>query len=339
MTLLLDADQVRRAFTMPMAIERLREGLAAQAAGDAVCPPRLSVAGPEPLALRLMPALVPSLRMMGFKAFHTTPAGVRYMVCLFDTETGALTAVMDAHELTAMRTGAVTGLASDILAPASVTSVAVIGSGLEARWNLAGVLATRPVAAVRCFSPNPDRRRAFADHITDVHGIEATPCASVDEAVEGAELVVVATSTRGAADPIAFRARSVAPGVHLNAIGSTMPALRELDADVFARADRVVFDSGAQALEESGDVIAAVDAGHLDPATVDELPRLAAGPAPLRGEGEVTLFKSVGTGLQDLLVGLAVLDVATERGLGVDVGELLDLKVRPGSVAASGAPS
>lgn len=326
--LLLNAREVERLADMPRLVAAVEAGVREQAAGQVVLPPRLNLPNGRGF-FRLMPTVMNGSGVMGFKAFHgSVQDGVRYFIAIYEQASGQLLAMMDAHYLTAARTGATTGVATRFMARADARHVAVIGSGLEGRTNLLGVCAVRQVERVTVFSPSRERREAFAGRMTQELKIEVIACGSPESCVEGADIVVVATNTTGKGDGIAFRSAWARPGMHLNAIGSTMPKLREIDATSFVRAGRIVIDCQTRQIEEeSGDVIDALAKGTYDRGKVVELQEVVAGRAAGRDSNDqITLFKSVGTAVQDVAAGYAVYQEARRLGVGSEVPDFLELK-------------
>ena len=231
--LLLNAREVERLADMPRLVAAVEAGVREQAAGQVVLPPRLNLPNGRGF-FRIMPTVMNGSGIMGFKAFHgSVQDGVRYFIAIYEQASGVLLAMMDAHYLTAARTGATTGVATRFMAGRSARRVAVIGSGLEARTNLLGVCAVRDVERVTVFSPNRERRVAFAERMSQELKIEVRACDTPESCVEGADIVVVATNTTGKGDGIAFRGAWARAGMHINAIGSTMPKLREIDRGEF----------------------------------------------------------------------------------------------------------
>ena len=308
-------------------IDAIERGLREEALGRAVVPPRLNL----PTAggfFRVMPAVMNDSGLMGYKVFHgSMKAGVRYLIAVYAQEGERLLALMDAHYLTAARTGATTGIATKLLANPEAKTVAVIGSGLEARTNLQAVCAVRPVERVTVFSPNPERRARFAARMGPELGVDVRAVDSPEECVRGTDIVVVATNSFGRPDPIAYRGAWMEPGVLVDAIGSTSTFLREIDADTFQRAECIVVDSKVQVEEESGDVKAALSEGKYDRAKVVDLKEVLIGTAQGRSSAQqMVLFKSVGTAVQDVMAGFVVYEEAVRQGRGQDIGEFLDLK-------------
>lgn len=327
MTLLLTNSDVERASDIAAQIDVIEAGLREEANGTVDLPPRLNLATTTGF-FRVMPAVMRDSGLMGYKVFHgSVRQGVRYLIAIYDEKDGRLLALMDAAYLTAARTGATTGVATKYLAPPNAAAVGVIGSGLEATTNLEAVCAVRPIREGKVFSPTPANRERFAARMSDRLGLRLEAVATPEQAVAGAEVVVVATNTTGVGDLIAYRGRWMTAGQHVNSIGSTGLQLREIDPETFARADRIVTDSRVQLEAESGDLHATRQDGMYDRSKVTELKQVVAGRILGRTEpDETTLFKSVGTAIQDVAAGFAVYREAVRRGLGRDIGDFLELK-------------
>jgi alanine dehydrogenase len=324
MALILDNEAVTASTDMRTVIDALEDGLRAEAAGGVDTVPRINLAAGGEF-FRVMPVVIEPLDLMGFKVFNGSIAqGVRYMIGLYRASSGELLSLMDASYLTAARTGATTGLATRLMtAEDSSAVVGVIGSGLEARTNLEAIAAVRDVREVKVFSPNPDRRTRFAREMSERLQVEVVPVDSGEEAAD-APAVLVATNTGMNTGRVALQAAWPPAGAHVSAIGSTMPALREVDEALFGRADVVVLDT-EHARGESGDLIAAVEGGHWADDKMRVLHEYAAGGAQ-PADGELSVFKSVGTGVQDIIAAAATYETARQRGLGREV-DFLDLKL------------
>jgi alanine dehydrogenase len=317
MTLVLDNADVVSAVHMPTIIDALESAMVVDARGGVASVPRINLGVGESGFFRVMPVVIEELGVMGLKAFNSGSGGtVRYVVAVWSTRSGELLALVDAAYLTAARTGAVTGVAQRALTHGREhEEVGVIGSGLEARTNLEAICAVAPIRRVKVFSPRPERRARFAAEISERLDVEVVPVGSPQEAA-AAQTVLVATNTGTGTGVIALEGRWLDATEHVNTIGSTMSALREVDAATFGRADLVVLDT-LDAPAESGDLQAAAAEGHWDETNVRWLADvLVDGPRTARG---LTVFKSVGTGLQDIVAAKAVYDVALERGLGREI--------------------
>jgi ornithine cyclodeaminase/alanine dehydrogenase len=278
-----------------------------------------------------MPAIIPSMGVMGFKAFHGNPKyGSRFLVILSSMKSGEILACVDGRYLTAARTAATSAVAARYMARSGGSQLGVIGSGMEAETHCLAMAAMGNIKDVRVFSPNVKRRDAFVARMTKrLDGISVIACADPVSAVTGADHVVIATNT-GASRAVAYLADWLEPGQHLSSIGSTNQRLRELETDVYRRVDTVVFDaSNEQLIEESADVLTFCEEGG----TVDRalwLPDIVNGTAIARkADEDITLFKSVGSGLQDVVAAAQVHETATSRGLGTKVPQLCQIKLLP----------
>jgi ornithine cyclodeaminase/alanine dehydrogenase-like protein (mu-crystallin family) len=324
MSLLLSDADVRQAMNYVDLADSIEAALKVQAEGTAVVPGRMNL---DHLGtwLRVMPAIVPSANVMGLKVFHGVPGrGARYLILLYAVDDGSVLAAVDACYLTAARTAATSAVASRYLSPKGSVRLGVIGSGLEAETHSRALCAAGAVAEIKVFSPNEARRQAFAERMGRALGVRVTPCGRPEDAVDEVEHVVVATNT-GPAMTVACRADWLSAGQHVTSIGSTNRRLRELDTAVFSRADLIVLDADPEQMaEESGDLIQYQAEGDtLDPARTSTLPDVIAGKGPGREHADqLTLYKSVGTALQDVIAADLVYRRARELGLGVDVTEL-----------------
>ncbi|HEY2054628.1 MAG TPA: ornithine cyclodeaminase family protein [Solirubrobacterales bacterium] len=328
MTLVLSKADVVEAADMGSIIGELESAMSVEARGGVETIPRVNFKAGENGFFRVMPAVVTGLDVMGLKAFNMTDSGeVRYLVCLWSVEGGELLALLDASELTAIRTGAVTGVAHRAISGGHFDrEIGVIGSGLEARTNLEAICAVAEVESVKVFSPRAERRTGFAERMTAQLGIPVVPVRRPEESA-GCPTVLVATNTGIGSGVLALEAGWLDGAGHVNAIGSTMPSLREVEAEVFGQSAFVVLDT-LDAVEESGDLIDATAKGHLEPEKLRDLSGFfdEAGSAPNDGD-QRTIFKSVGTALQDVISAKAIYDVARRRGLGREVDVLGERQV------------
>jgi alanine dehydrogenase len=325
MTLILTNGEVMSSLDMAHLMAKLEDALRVEARDGVRSVPRINLDGDEGRFFRVMPVVVPELDIMGLKAFNRSSSnGVRYLIGLWSVQAGELLALIDASYLTAARTGAITGIATRaITAGNGAVGVGVIGSGLEARTNLEAICVGQAVSSVKAFSPNRERREHFAREMTEQLAVDVQ---SVDSAAEAAdsEVVLVATNTGNGTGRVALQNAWLRPRTHVSTIGSTMPSLREVDAQTFGRADFVVVDT-VHAVSESGDLLDAVAHGCWDDGKVMELADLiAAGVPPRNGDAGLTVFKSVGTSLQDVVAAHAVYETALERGIGESIAFLTE---------------
>lgn len=326
MPLILGPEAVRAATNMRQMIDLIEAGILEQAHGQVEVPPRLNLPTSNGF-FRVMPAVLRGRGLMGFKIFNgSVEHGVRYLIGIYDERSGELLALMDAAYLTGARTGATTGVATRYQARANSTRVGVIGSGLEARTNLSAVCAVRPIRAANVYSPTAANRERFAAEMSATLNIDITPSTSPQAAVAGTDIVVVCTNTTQQHNAFAYLGAWMEPGQHVNSIGSTGGKLREIDPETFARADRVVVDSLVQVEQECGDALETRERGLWDRSKVYELTAIVTGTPAREREDQITLFKSVGTGLQDVVAGFAVFEEAQRLGLGLQIDDFLEHK-------------
>jgi alanine dehydrogenase len=312
-TLILRHEDVLSAVTMVDAIAAVERGFREEAEGGVLQPPRINIPIEKPAGfLRLGPCVMTRSRWMGFKAMNLAEGtGCRYQVHLFSMDDGVLHAIMDAQFLTTLRTGATSALATRCLVSPGARNVGVIGSGREAFMQLEGLRAAGFVKSAKVFSPSEKNCEAFAAHFRDVVGIEASAVASAEQAVAGAEIVVAAVASKQPA----LLGKWLQPGMHVNSVGTARPTLREIDEDVFRRSKTIVVDTREGVFNEAGDCIPVKD--WLDAGSVTELHELVTGKSTGReSHEEITLFKSVGTAVQDIALAVKIYENATERGLG-----------------------
>ncbi len=277
----------------------------------AALPPR-SVGRGDGSWLRALPALPAGCRYFGAKLMGmstTAPSpGAEYVVVLFDRETSRIAAFVDGHHVTAYRTAATSAAALDRLAPPGAVRLAVLGSGLEASMHVRAFRAVRPVEELVVYSPTPERRAAFAAEL----GGRAVD--DPRQAVARATVVLAAARSRGEV-PILY-ADWLEPRAVVVSIGSTIPEQREVDVGVVEWCDLLVCDDVREVSEETGDLLEAARAGVEFRAKAHSLHALLAGELDARlGGVERPLFKSVGSGLQDVVVASLVLDRARAAGL------------------------
>jgi len=235
---------------------------------------------------------------------------------LIDEATGSPTAMLEGSYLTALRTGAVSGVATDLLARPDSRVLACYGAGVQAATQVEAVCSVRPIERVWVRSRSAETARRFADHVAGRRGVPADVRVADDPAqpLSEADIVCTATTSR---TPV-FDGHALRPGTHINAVGSYTPGMREVDAETVRRA-RVVVDTRAGCSAEAGDLIAARSEGAVGSAeTWAELGSVLAGLAPgRRSADEITYFKSVGNAAQDVAVALRALREAERLGLGL----------------------
>lgn len=320
-TLLLRHEDIAPVATPALAYDAVRKALLLEAAGDAVVPPRLNAAAPDGW-LRIMPAVLGSngnRPMMGFKAMNLNRStGVRYVVLLYDAESGELLSIIDAATVTRIRTAAVTVLACEaLLGGDPLSELGLFGSGYEATSHLEALKARHPeLELVRVYSPRRERREAFARRLGEALELEVEAVREPRIAA-AAPVVVLATKT----DRAVLESDWLAPGTRVLSIGSTRPDLRELPEELFARTRVCVCDSPEQVAGESGDVRAALDSGHMEKSRLVRLADLLSGAAAAElPPADLAIFKSVGSAHQDIAVSTAIDSECRKARLGTDLG-------------------
>jgi alanine dehydrogenase len=317
MTRVLDDETVRSVFDWGMAIAAVREAYAADP-DQARFPVRTMARGDHGW-LRTLSGVPAEPGLMGHKLIAAAPlAGrVSYLITLFDQHTSELVAILDGHSITGFRTAATSALVADTLAGQGPLSVAVIGSGFEARNHLRALASVRDLEAVQVYSPRSESRAAFVADLADLP-VTITAAESAESAVATASLVICAARSRD--ETPTLLGAWLRPGVTVVSIGSTLPEQREVDSAVLARADLVVADVVEEVLEDTGDLIAARQAGvEVAPKTI-ALADLVGGRHPGRTDpDQILLYKSVGSAVQDLAVAAMCAQNAGRLGLGASL--------------------
>ncbi|HOK46785.1 MAG TPA: ornithine cyclodeaminase family protein [Bryobacteraceae bacterium] len=292
---------VRRLLPMPVAIAQMRRVFRDLASGSAQNQPRRRLVLPTGSVLHSMAGAFG--RYFGIKVYSTNLRyGAHFLFLLYSAEDAAPLALFEANYLGQIRTGAATGYATDLLARADADTLAVIGSGFQARTQVEAVLSVRPVRDVRVWSRKQENRERFAEECARELGAPVRPAASAEEAVRGAGIVVTATNSR---NPV-FEDHWIDPGTHINAIGSNQANRRETPPELVRRADLIAVDSIEQAQMEAGDLLLALD--QADWQRVKELKDLSGRPSTR----SITLFKSVGLGVEDVAAAAYVYESAGE---------------------------
>jgi alanine dehydrogenase len=302
MALWLNETEVASCLSVPEAMAALR---AAFSDGAAQVLPRWRGRG-ERAQYSVMAAALPALGVCGLKQYMSAGGRTRFLVLIHDMRSGELLGILEADQLGRIRTGAASGLATELLARPDAEVFACIGSGGQAATQVEAVLAVRPnIREVRVYSRTPERAQAFARRI----GPRARAVGSAEEAVRGADIVTTITNAR---TPV-VEGRWLAAGCHVNAAGSNVDRHAELDAEAVARATVIFADNVPGARNECGDLLQA----GVDWSRVRELADLVAGRVGgRRGPEDITLFESQGIALEDVAAGAAALQAARARGLG-----------------------
>ena len=321
----LSAADIREALPMRDAVECMKTAFAELSAGRAVQPQRLAVpVAPAGGTLLVKPAHLPD-RGLGAKLVSFFPRNpelgkpaITGLVVLLDPETGEPQALLDGTFVTAWRTGAASGAATDVLARKDSRVAALFGCGEQARTQLLAIDAVRELAEVRVYARTRSSVERFIEEMTPSARGRLLAASDPAEAIEEADVVCAATTSP---TPV-FDGGRLAAGAHVNGVGSFTTEMQEIDAETVGRA-RVFVDSRQSALAEAGDLVIAAREGLTDPDDWTELGEVVTGARPGRGsDDEITFFKSVGVAVQDVAASALALERARRLGLGstVDLG-------------------
>ncbi len=325
--LIINQTEVIELLPMTECIAVMRDALERLTEGDVILPLRPIMWLPEKVgALGMMPAYIGGNAIMGLKVVSVFPGnhGTEYdshmgAVMLFETQHGRPLALVDASEITAIRTAGVSGVATDLLARADASDLCIMGAGVQARSHLAAMLAVRPIERVRIWSRNHEHAKTLADDESTRRGIPIEAIESARGAVEGASLICTTTA---APDPILF-GQWLATGTHINAVGSSVPFTRELDTAAVVKS-RLFVDRRESTIHEAGDYLfpqreGAISEDHIQ-GEIGEL--LLSKVAGRNSPTEITLFKSLGLAVEDVAAAYHIYQraVAEKRGAWVELG-------------------
>jgi alanine dehydrogenase len=333
MVLLLSETDVAGIISMRDGVRVVEQALAQHHLDGGMILPRTSVDVPGTGgALRVMSAIVPETGFFGVKTLTGYPgrraAGETYFaILLFSCDTGALRAIIAGHRLTGIRTGAATGVAAKFLSRPDSHVLGIIGSGVQARYQVAALKEVRPLTEVRVFDTVTAKAETFAREIELDFDVAARAVACAEEAVRGCDLVVTVTASK---TPV-LDGHWLEEGTHLSGIGSNTANKRELDVTSFQRS-KIVVDFKDQALQEAGDLREALRTGMIrTDAIYAELGEVITGTKSRRqNERDITLFKSVGLAIEDVATAAFAYQQAVAGGIGTAI-ELDGVIEREGS--------
>lgn len=321
--LVLTRHDVERLLPMPACIALMRETLAARAQGKTLQPPRTALRPDATSTTLTMPAWVAEPAALGVKVVSVFPGNHargldshQGAVLYLDPATGQVLGLLEAGAVTAIRTAAVSAVATDLLATPDANDLALLGAGAEARTHLTAMAAVRTLRRIRVWSRSAERAHAFAKSAAaaGVPPIEVMP--SAEAAVRDASIICTLTAS---STPVLAGAW-LAPGAHINAVGAHTPDTRELDTDAVTNA-RIFVDARESALAEAGDLLIPIAEGRLRPADLHaELGEVITGARTGRASAtEITLFKSLGLGIEDAAAARHVVAEARRLGVGQEI--------------------
>ena len=321
---LLNEQQVQSLLPMGDLVSAMEAALARFSAGEVLQPVRsVLMVGPTKAYFGLMPAYVPTPGSLGAKlvtVFADNPSknlpSHLATILLLDPETGSLQALMDGRYITEARTAAVSAVSARFLAKADASTMAIIGTGVQARSHLEAFAHVRQLKDVRVWSPKAASRDRFVSDLSGPVTASIRATATAEEAVRGADLIVLVTSS---ATPV-IKDEWVGAGAHVVSVGACRPEQREMDPALVARA-RLYVDSRAAALVESGDVVMGIADGVFAASHIrGELGEVVLGRVNGRqSDHDVTIFKSLGMAVEDVVAADLVLRRAVETGAGTEL--------------------
>ncbi len=315
MTLFLTESDVRELLPMERALECVEASFVAQGNDRAINRSRERILLPH-VSLHYLAGALPDAQLMGMKIYTVTRADFRFLVLLFDTESGKLLALMQADHMGRIRTGAASGIATKYLARPDASRVGVMGTGRQARTQLQAIARVRQLTGVKAFGRNQDRLQNFCREMSEELRVPVEPTPSPDEATRFGEIVCTATTAQ---QPVVF-GKCLQPGTHINAIGANAANRRELDDEAVRRAALIAVDSLEQSRKESGDLIQALENLGRSWEGVIELHSVVAGKHAGRSSpDQITLFKSHGIALWDVAVAGFVYRQALQQGKGKEL--------------------
>ena len=315
MALFLSDQEVAQLLPMDECIDVLEEAFAHAGAGKVDNRPRNRIRMPGGF-FHFMVASNEGHGVFGYKAYPSFAGGAKMIVMLYDYETGALLSCMEGGRLGQIRTGAASGLATKYMAKKDSATVAVIGSGFQARTQLEAVCAVRDIKGVKVFSRKEERRTAFAERSSESLKVDVKAVESAQECVEGADVVIVITSAR---EP-ALLGEWLSPGAHVNAASGNHWMRREVDEETVLRSEVIVVDDLDQAKIECGDLMWLEPRGSFRWDMAKELQDVVAGRVNGRpSEESITLFESMGLALEDIAAAHLVYNKAKAQGIGQEL--------------------
>lgn len=325
MLVLKEAD-IKASLSMKAAIEVDKQALAKYSAKDAQVPlrPNLDVPAYQGQNLYMPAYLAGKQEALGVKLVSVYPHNDRYQLpsvpatmVVQDPKTGVVTAILDGTYLTQLRTGAVQGAATDLLANTNAQIGALIGTGGQGKAQLAAMLAVRDLKEVRVFDLDAKRKQAFVEQLQPHYHCHLVAATSAQACVADADVITTVTTSSQAT----FNASWVKAGAHVNGVGAYTPQMHELPAALLARADLIVFDTMAGVLEEAGDIITPLQEGVVKRSDYQgELGQLINGDLNGRAHAQaITVFKTVGSAVLDVAVANAIVKQARVKHLGTEV--------------------
>jgi len=299
--------------SLPEAIEALREGLREEAAGRAINMVKTHATWASGSTLHAIGAVFEGLGVVGTKTWAHTGQGAMPLLVLMDARNGSVIAIIEAFALGQMRTGGISGLATDLLARRDASRMAMIGAGKQSITQVAAVAAVRNLQRVSVWSPTAKNREALAEKVRQQLQVDAVATTTLEEALDSADIVTLATRARA---PF-LTSDSVSAGVHINAVGAITPERAEFDPTLLDRASVVAADSVPQVRRLSREFMDAFGGDEAKWARLHPLCKLVGEGANRASGADLTVFKAMGMGISDLSLGITILERARAGGVGI----------------------
>lgn len=316
MALFISEKDVERLVAVPDAMRAIAEIFKLSGEEKVINPPRQCVSLPNG-TLRITSAIVPPLARMAVKISSTLvfKSNSGRLLVLSDADSGRILALIEVFQMGALRTGAASGVATQLLARADAKTVGILGSGRQARTQLLAVASVRKLERVLALSPTRVHLKAFCEEMEEKIGCPVIPAESAEQ-LANSDIVITATTSK---QPVILGSW-IQEGTHINAIGSNALDRRELDDTAVTRCALIAVDNREQAKQESAELVGAVAAGNLRWDQVVEIGDVAAGRFPGRTDNQsITLFKSLGVAMEDVAMASKVYELAVRRGIGLEV--------------------
>jgi ornithine cyclodeaminase/alanine dehydrogenase-like protein (mu-crystallin family) len=315
MALLLREKEVTELLDIQTAIDAVEAVLRNQAEGKATNRPRSRVIMPTS-QMHVLSGGDKQQSIYGLKTYTASRKGARFLVLLYESDTGDLLAMMEADKLGQMRTGAASGVATKYMARKDGDTVGIYGTGWQAESQLAAVCAVRKIKSIKAYSRKAEHREAFSEKMSAQLGVEVVPVERPEDAATGQSIIITITSGR---EPV-LKGEWLDEGAHINAAGSNYLSKAEIDVEAVRRSNIIAVDSIEQSKIEAGDLLPAIERGVISWDAVTELGHIIAGHIKGRtSDADITLFKSNGIALEDISTALRVYHLARERQIGEEI--------------------
>lgn len=320
---LIKSSEIKQHFSMTEAINSMAEAFKSLSSGESYVPQRyVCTYGEKPLSLLMKPVFVEPMKRASIKvltqkemgAFHGIPA-ILGVVMLIDTLSGEILSIMDGEYLTALRTGAASGLATQFFARTNANTLAIFGCGAQGKTQLEAVAAVRDLSKVWIFDTNIENAQSFVSEMKNKMHVEIEIAENL-EVLKGCDIICTATNSEA---PL-FQLKHLKEGVHINAIGSFKPSMQEIDPRILQNAS-IYVDQKEVCLAESGDLIKPIDSGLFTSSHIKgEIGQYGLGEIEGRkSEDEITVFKSVGVAIQDFVVANKIYEKSMSESFGQEI--------------------